>query len=494
MKRLTMLATFVVAALGLLAGFSGAAAADSTGPITFEPSQGYAVGNINTQQGWTKTGAYDAAVADVSAFPDAAGYGFGSQALRLSDAVTTGSFGDQTFSPGLSQAAGESPAMTQFVASFRIGTTSASMQLGSHVSVSPDNGSGGRMSYLRFEDQTDGVHVYFDDVTDTGPYYTLATFNETDIATLTRTSAHTVTFDIGFKTNAPDVVNIYIDGALKATGTTWENYYRYDNEGGGPGVVPTTNSLLFRESGTADTANQGGGFLVDGVSLTSSASPICTPTGLFRDGINLTAAQINPTGTVSGTVDATGCNIGIYYGPGHAGTVGVATISGANYYGVVADGAAVNITGATIQNIGESPFNGTQHGVAVLYTTVHQDGSTTGANAATGTLSSSTITNYQKNGVVVSGAGAAVTVKNNIVTGNGPINYIAQNGIEIASGGSATVTGNTVSGNWYTPATVTACGLLFFQADGVKQNKNNLFANQTNLCNAGRGGGNSSAG
>ena len=37
------------------------------------------------------------------------------------------------------------------------------------MSVSPDNGSGGRMSYLRFEDQTDGVHVFFNDVTNPGP-------------------------------------------------------------------------------------------------------------------------------------------------------------------------------------------------------------------------------------------------------------------------------------------------------------------------------------
>jgi len=37
--------------------------------------------------------------------------------LRISDATTSGSFGDQTFSPGLSQAAGES-AQTHFDASF----------------------------------------------------------------------------------------------------------------------------------------------------------------------------------------------------------------------------------------------------------------------------------------------------------------------------------------------------------------------------------------
>jgi hypothetical protein len=198
MKRLTMLATFIVVAIGLLAVFSGAAAADTQGPIDFES---YSIGNINGQQGWSNTGLYDANVVSTSLF------GFG-QALQISDATTSGSFGDQTFSPRLTDAAGESPAKTHFEASFKVGTTSPDVQPGSHMSVSPDNGSGGRMSYLRFEDQANGVHVFFDDVTDAGGYYTLATFNDTQIAILNRTSAHTVTFDIGFKASAADVVNI----------------------------------------------------------------------------------------------------------------------------------------------------------------------------------------------------------------------------------------------------------------------------------------------
>jgi hypothetical protein len=221
-----------------------------------------------------------------------------------------------------------------------------------------------------------------------------------------------------------------------------------------------------------------------------AAQAACTPTPLWRDGMYLTAAEVNPSGTVAGTVDASGCNIGIYYGPGHTGAVSGANISGANYYGVVADGATVDISNSSIHDIGETPFNGAQHGVGVLYTTVHQDGSTTAPHAAQGTLSGSTISKYQKNGVVVSGSGASVTLQNNTVTGQGPIPYIAQNGIEIASSASALVKGNTVSGNWYTGPTYTACGLLFYQAGGVKQQANSLFANQTNLCNAGRGGGN----
>ena len=76
--------------------------------------------------------------------------------------------------------------------------------------------------------------------------------------------------------------------------------------------------------------------LVTGIALASAlgASPavavtvtMCTPTGFIRDGMNLTAKVI-ADGDISGTIDATGCNIGIYYGPGTSGTV-----EGSNVYG-----------------------------------------------------------------------------------------------------------------------------------------------------------------
>ncbi|HMH52959.1 MAG TPA: hypothetical protein VK548_22165 [Candidatus Acidoferrum sp.] len=260
--------------LGAVLGLAGAASADSIGPITFEPPT-YSLGNINGQHGWMKTGPYDAEVSSVAAFPAAAGYGFGIQALRISDAITSGSFGDQTFTPGLASPAGESTGNSHFEASFSIGTALATEQVGLHMSVSPDDGNGSRMSYLRFEDQPDGVHVFFDDVTDPGPLGTVATFNETEIATLSRGSAHTITFVLDLKPGpGNDVVQIYIDGVLEISGTTWEDYYRYDPEQIGNGnVVPTVSKVLFRESGTPNPLNLGKGFLIDKVSLSSSNPP-----------------------------------------------------------------------------------------------------------------------------------------------------------------------------------------------------------------------------
>ena len=251
---------------------------------------------------WSKTGPFDVKVVTTSTYPAAVGYGFGSQTLRISDAITSGSFGDQTFSPGLADEAGETGAsdvgsdgvplsgglrQSHFDASFLIGTTQSIQQCSTcptplKMTVSPDRGDGARMSFLRFEDQADGVHVFFVDVTDPGRVPNGDTFNTTDIATLDRAHSHLIRFSIDFKDGpANDQVKIYIDGALKKTGTTWEDYYRYDSEQASQGnQVPTVDKLLFRESGNGshippydpNPSDLGQGFLLDRVILASSGN------------------------------------------------------------------------------------------------------------------------------------------------------------------------------------------------------------------------------
>ena len=101
----------------------------------------------------------------------------------------------------------------------------------------------------------------------------------------------------------------------------------------------------FIASGATNTSMNPGVRSGDGlVTITYTVPPACTQTGYYRDGNNLTAKQIG--GDVTGTLDATGCNIGVYYGPSTSGTVSGANISGANYYGVVDDAASVNISDA----------------------------------------------------------------------------------------------------------------------------------------------------
>jgi hypothetical protein len=211
-----------------------------------------------------------------------------------------------------------------------------------------------------------------------------------------------------------------------------------------------------------------------------SRSGACTPTGFIRDGINLTAAQVG--GTVTGPLDATGCNIGAY----NPTSVTGATIFGANYFGVVANGVALNVADSIVHNIGEDPFNGSQHGVAIFYT------------GATGTISGNTVSLYQKGGIVARDGGK-VTISDNTVTGEGGIIYIAQNGIQVSFGTSAKLFGNDVSLNNYTPSKVTACGLLIYKAGGVSgefkagiayiKADNSFHNNETDICNFGKGGG-----
>ena len=82
-----------------------------------------------------------------------------------------------------------------------------------------------------------------------------------------------------------------------------------------------------------------------------------------------------------------------------------------------------------------------------------------------------------------------VTISDNTVTGDGPISYIAQNGIQVAYGATAIVKNNSSSENWYTPSSYVACGFLVYQADGVRASGNNFFNNERNQCNFGKSGG-----
>lgn len=104
------------------------------------------------------------------------------------------------------------------------------------------------------------------------------------------------------------------------------------------------------------------------------------------------------------------------------------------------------------------------------------------------TISGNTVTDYQKTGILANGSVAA-TITGNTVTGDGPVSYIASNGIQVGFGATAIVKNNSASGNWYTPTSDIACGLLIYQADGVHASSNNFFNNERNQCNFGKGGG-----
>src|SRR6185295_9932361 len=138
----------------------------------------------------------------------------------------------------------------------------------SYISASPDRGDGARMSYIRLEDHPNGIEVWFDDYQDRAPYGSYGSpataapgcgpeddFTDTLVATVTRNRAHSVKLVIDF-IDGPrnDRVKVYVDGTLRRTGTTWEDYFRWCTEsGGGTGTAAdqsrTVDSMLFRVGG-----------------------------------------------------------------------------------------------------------------------------------------------------------------------------------------------------------------------------------------------------
>ena len=156
--------------------------------------------------------------------------------------------------------------------------------------------------------------------------------------------------------------------------------------------------------------------------------------------------------------------------------------------GILLDGAAGSITNSQAIDINQGT-SGCQEGNGIEVRNAPFD--TTGPDLSV-TVSGNVVTGYQKTGILANGSVVA-SILGNTVTGAGPIGYIAQNGVQVGFGGSGLVRGNTISGNNYTGPDL-ACGILFFEADGVKQQGNTFFANERDVCNFGRGGGNTKPG
>ncbi|HXD53774.1 MAG TPA: hypothetical protein VN618_03390 [Solirubrobacteraceae bacterium] len=126
----------------------------------------------------------------------------------------------------------------------------------------------------------------------------------------------------------------------------------------------------------------------------------------------------------------------------------------------VGGGATLKSTSMTIDGASTSlnAYKGCQHGLALRV------GSASREEVGHATLKSDTIYGYEKNGPTVTGAGSTMSIVSSTVTGEGATPYIAQNGIEVAYGGQASIKSTTVSGNECDHA---SCGAEATQASGV---------------------------
>ena len=255
--------------------------------------EGYTLGSISGQDGWSNAvnPAYDQEVVTNSY-----GYSaFGDKSLRMSNAVTSGSFGDWVFSKSLTNEAGETAATNAgfsggsrqpyFEAQWDIASTvPGAEQPGLQLSMSPDRGDGSRASFLRVKDLPGGLTVEFVEVTGTG---SSVSFDLFVVATgLSRSVPHTLRLSIEFVDDqSNDVVKVYVDGSLVKTGTSWENYYRFDTEANAEQTVRTVDSVIFQARSSGGTApnTDGNGFLIDNLSLFSGPTPSVVESPTSKD-------------------------------------------------------------------------------------------------------------------------------------------------------------------------------------------------------------------
>jgi|GEM_PF-882427 len=128
---------------------------------------------------------------------------------------------------------------------------------------------------------------------------------------------------------------------------------------------------------------------------------------------------------------------------------------------LVGGGASLALTDSTVERAGAYPLNGCQGGVGV------EVGFSPTGQVGHATLRDDTVETYQKNGIAIDGAGSTADISGTTVTGAGATPAIAQNGIQISFGATASVTHSTVTGDNYTGGGKTsAAGILVFGGGG----------------------------
>ena len=166
--------------------------------------------------------------------------------------------------------------------------------------------------------------------------------------------------------------------------------------------------------------------------------------------------DVQATGTtlkdlsISGPFPVTGCGnpeYGVYFEMGSSG--------------IITDSRIIDIESTS------TSLRGCQQGIAV------QIGSATDTTTGSATITDTNINNYQKNGISVANTGSSAKISDSNIVGYGPSNVIAQNGIEVIDGATATISDNTIKDNIYSPQSYAATGILLYSS-GVVSLKDNV--------------------
>jgi parallel beta-helix repeat protein len=123
---------------------------------------------------------------------------------------------------------------------------------------------------------------------------------------------------------------------------------------------------------------------------------------------------------------------------------------GPDYVGVMYKNSSGQLTNMAVRNIKlGAGLEGCQSGEGIF---VQNDSGNLDVD-----ISDSSVHDYQKTGILIDRQGSDSNVKHNYVTGLGSTQHIAQNGIQISRGASATVANNFVNNHLYALCTPTSC-------------------------------------
>ena len=166
-------------------------------------------------------------------------------------------------------------------------------------------------------------------------------------------------------------------------------------------------------------------------------------------------------------------------GPGPSGCHGV----GMDYGIYVRGGATANISNNTITHVRTNPAGGCQNGVAIRV------GSKAAGQTGTAKITNNVISDYQKGGIVIDNTGSYADIEDNLVQGLGETTVIAQNGIQISRGATATLLNNTIEDNLCDHASCgpdietqdQSAGILLYQSGNVSIQNNTVRNNDQGL-------------
>ena len=332
-----------------------------------------------------------------------------------------------------------------------------------------------------------------------------ANFDLSALGSVPDTVVVTVAFDTSVYGANPRAVSGPYDSlnvALRDTGTYGPPVVGTDADPDGVFTNANTGTLHREADWTGYTpafslTTAGGGceFTESGTTMTlvedcTTEETITIPAGHTLDGAGHTITAVDPAsdhfrGAVL-TNGGTGADVNVTDVTVTASGLSNTCDAGVDKLrGILLDGVGGTISEVTVTGVRQGT-SGCQEGNAIEARNFTA-ALTTASPPVRVTVVGSTISGYQKNAITFNG-GVVGVATDNTVTGDGQVGYIAQNGIQVGFGASGSVSGNTITGNFYT-GVEDACGVLLYQANGVRQSKNSFAGNEKNVCNVGRGGG-----